>query len=231
MPTFDQVSLQEAMLKTATGKTAQITQEYLGYIEQLTEGQAGRLQPGEDESMATVRRRLGDIDNPKHRVLLMTTYAAGLRVSEVVRLKIADIDSNRMMIRVGNGKGEKDRYSILSQRLLQELRTYWQIHRPSLWLFPGQKPDTPIGPRTAQKVFTKAKTRAAIRKPGGIHLLRHSFATHLLEAGVDLRTIQLLMGHSSILSTVRYLQLTQKTLDSLQSPLDLLDLPGDKGLR
>ncbi len=175
--------------------------------------------------------RLFDIDNPKHRVLLMTTYAAGLRVSEVVRLKIADIDSNRMMIRVGNGKGEKDRYSILSQRLLQELRTYWQIHRPSLWLFPGQKPDTPIGPRTAQKVFTKAKTRAAIRKPGGIHLLRHSFATHLLEAGVDLRTIQLLMGHSSILSTVLYLQLTQKTLDSLQSPLDLLNLPENKGLR
>jgi len=176
-------------------------------------------------------QRLFNIDNPKHRVLLMTTYGAGLRVSEVVRLKVSDIDSNRMMIRVGNGKGEKDRYTILSQRLLQDLRSYWQIHRPSLWLFPGQKPDSPIGPRTAQKVFTKAKTRAAIRKPGGIHLLRHSFATHLLEAGVDLRTIQLLMGYSSILSTVRYLQLTQKILDSLQSPLDLLDLPGDKGLR
>ncbi len=148
-------------------------------------------------------QRLFNIDNPKHRVLLMTTYAAGLRVSEVVRLKVTDIDSNRMMIRVGNGKGEKDRYTILSQRLLQELRAYWQIHRPSPWLFPGQKPDSPIGPRTAQQVFTKAKGWAAIRKPGGIHLLRHSFATHLLEAGVDLRTIQLLMGHSSILSTVR----------------------------
>ena len=167
---------------------------------------------------------LFDILNPKHRVLLMTTYAAGLRVSEVVRLKVRDIDSHRMMIRVEEGKGEKDRYTILSQRLLQELRTYWQIHRPQLWLFPGQQPGDSISIRTAQQVFTQAKTRAAIGKPGGIHLLRHSFATHLLEAGVDLRTIQLLMGHSSIVSAVRYLQLTRKTLD-------LLDLPAVKRLQ
>ena len=146
-------------------------------------------------------QRLFDIENPKHRVILMTTYATGLRVSEVVRLKVTDIDSNRMMIRVEEGKGEKDRYTILSQRLLQELRTYWQIHRPQLWLFPGQQHSDSISIRTTQQVFTQAKTRAAIRKPGGIHLLRHSVATHLLEAGVDLRTIQLLMGHSSILST------------------------------
>lgn len=170
-------------------------------------------------------QRLLHIENSKHRVLLMTTYAAGLRVSEVVRLRVTDIDSHRMMIRIEEGKGEKDRYTILSPRLLKELRTYWKIQRPPLWLFPGQKPGSPISPRSAQEVFTKAKTRAAISKPGGIHLLRHSFATHLLEAGVDLRTIQLLMGHSSIGSTVRYLQLTRKTLDSAQSPLDLLDLP------
>ncbi len=174
-------------------------------------------------------QRLFDLENPKHRVLLMTTYAAGLRVSEVARLKVADIDSHRMMIRVENGKGEKDRYTILSQRLLQELRTYWKIHRPAPWLFPGQKPGDPIGPRTAQKVFKEAKTRAAIPKSGGIHLPRHSFATHLLEAGVDIRTIQLLLGHSSIGSTARYLHLTRKTLDSVQSPLDLLDLPEAKG--
>lgn len=173
-------------------------------------------------------QRLFDIENPKHRVLLMTTYAAGLRVSEVVRLRVTDIDSNRMMVRVEEGKGEKDRYTILSQRLLQELRAYWKIHRPPRWLFPGREPGSPIAPRTAQQVFTKAKTRAAIRKPGGIHLLRHSFATHLLEAGVDIHTIQLLMGHTSIVSTVRYLQLTRKTLDPTQSPLDLLDLPAVK---
>jgi site-specific recombinase XerD len=173
-------------------------------------------------------QRLFDVENPKHRVLLMATYAAGLRVSEVVRLRVTDIDSHRMMIRVEGGKGEKDRYTILSPRLLQELRTYWQIQRPPQWLFPGPKSGSPITPRTAQEVFTRAKTRAAISKAGGIHLLRHSFATHLLEAGVDLRTIQLLMGHSSIGSTVRYLQLTRKTLDSAQSPLDLLDLPAVK---
>ena len=176
-------------------------------------------------------RRLFDLENPKHRVLLMATYAAGLRVSEVARLKVTDIDSHRMMIRVEDGKGEKDRYTILSQRLLPELRAYWKIQRPPLWLFPGQKPGEPIGPRTAEKVFKEAKTRAAIRKSGGIHLLRHSFATHLLEAGVDIRTIQLLLGHASIGSTARYLQLTRKTLASLQSPLDLLDLPEAKGLR
>ncbi len=96
-------------------------------------------------------RRLFDLENPKHRVLLMTTYAAGLRVSEVARLKVTDIDSHRMMIRVENGKGGKDRYTILSQRLLPELRAYWKIHRPSRWLFPGQKPGEPIGPRTAEK--------------------------------------------------------------------------------
>ena len=170
-------------------------------------------------------QRLFDIENLKHRALLMTTYAAGLRVSEVVRLMVRDIDSHRMMIRVEAGKGEKDRYTILSQRLLQELRTYWKIYRPLLWLFPGRQPGDSISIRTTQQVFIKAKTRAAIIKPGGIHLLRHSFATHILEAGVDLRTIQLLMGHSSIGSTVRYLQLTRKTLDAAQSPLDLLDLP------
>jgi site-specific recombinase XerD len=173
-------------------------------------------------------RRLFDVENPKHRVFLMTTYAGGLRVSEAVRLRVSDVDSHRMMIRVEGGKGEKDRYTILSQRLLEELRTYWQLYRPQPWLFPGRQPGTSITIRTTQQVFTSAKTRAAISKPGGIHLLRHSFATHLLEAGVDLRTIQLLMGHSSIVSTVRYLQLTRKTLDPTQSPLDLLDLPTAK---
>ena len=176
-------------------------------------------------------QRLFDIKNPKHRALLMTTYAGGLRVGEVVRLRVNDIDSHRMMIRVEGGKGEKDRYTILSQRLLEELRTYWRLHRPQPWLFPGHYPGTPITIRAAQNVFTRTKARVAISKPGGIHILRHSFATHLLEAGVDLRTIQLLMGHSSIVSTVRYLQLTRKSLDPTQSPLDLLDLPAANGFQ
>ena len=163
--------------------------------------------------------------NLKHRTLLMTTYAAGLRVSEVIRLKLTDLDSARMMIRVEQGKGKKDRYTILSKRLLHELRTYWQSYRPSIWLFPGKKPAKHITDSTARAVFMMAKAWAGITKRGGIHMLRHSFATHLLEAGVDLRTIQLLMGHASIASTMGYLHLTRKKLDETQSPLDMLDVP------
>ncbi|MDA2934537.1 site-specific integrase [Acidobacteria bacterium AH-259-D05] len=166
------------------------------------------------------------VDRPKHRTILLTTYAAGLRVSEVVQLKVTHIDSHRMMIRVEAGKGDKDRYTILSNRLLVELRSYWKTVRSALWLFPGQKPGTHLGESSARRVFTMAKYKAGIQKKGGIHMLRHSFATHLLEAGVDIRTIQLLMGHSSIISTIRYLQVTRKNLASTQSPLDLLDFQG-----
>ena len=181
-------------------------------------------------SREELRRLFAEAENPKHRTLLMTTYAAGLRVSEVIRLKAAHIDSQRMMIRVVRGKGNKDRYTILSQRLLAELRSYWKAYRPAVWLFAGRNPNRPIADSTARAVFHKAKDRAGIRKQGGIHILRHSFATHLLEAGVDLRTIQLLMGHASIASTVRYLQLTRKTLDATQSPLDLLEIPDARRL-
>ena len=162
--------------------------------------------------------------NAKHRALLMTTYSAGLRVSEVIRLKLTDIDSGRMMIRVENAKGGKDRYTILSERLLEELRSYWKRYRPSYWLFPGRRPDVHLDNSAARRVFLFAKARAKITKKGGIHILRHSFATHLLEAGVDLRTIQVLMGHASLHSTIRYLQLTRKKFDSTQSPLDMLNL-------
>ncbi len=162
--------------------------------------------------------------NQKHRTLLMTTYGGGLRVSEVIRLQVIDVDSDRMMIRVASGKGNKDRFTILSQRLLTELRAYWKAYRPSLWLFSGTDPKQPMADSTARAIFHQAKDRAGIRKRGGIHMLRHSFATHLLEAGVDLRTIQLLLGHASIISTMRYLQVTRKTLGATQSPLDLLDL-------
>jgi integrase/recombinase XerD len=165
--------------------------------------------------------------NPKHRVLLMTAYSGGLRVSELVRLKVTDIHSDRMMIRVEQGKGRKDRYTLLSKRLLSELRAYWKIKRPPVWLFPGIHLHKPGCARMAQKAYAKAVTKAGITRKGGIHTLRHCFATHLLEAGVDIRTIQLLMGHSSILTTVRYLQVTSKTLQGTQSPLDLLAVPSD----
>jgi integrase/recombinase XerD len=160
---------------------------------------------------------------PKERALLMTTYAGGLRVSEVIRLQVSDIDSQRHMIRVSRGKGDKDRYTLLSQRLLEELRAYWPIERPRLWLFPGRA-GQPLNHNTAREMFNRAKAQAGITKRGSIHILRHSFATHLLEAGVDLRTIQVLLGHTSILTTTIYLHLTRKTRDATRSPLDLLEL-------
>lgn len=166
--------------------------------------------------------------NLKHRVLLMTAYGGGLRVSELVHLKVTDIHSDRMMIRVEQGKGKKDRYTLLSRRLLGELRSYWEIKRPPVWLFPGIHLHKPGCARMAQKAYAKAVAKAGITRKGGIHTLRHCFATHLLEAGEDIRTIQLLMGHSSILTTVRYLQVTSKTLQGTQSPLDLLAVPSGR---
>ena len=177
-------------------------------------------------SAGEISRLFAAARNLKHRVLLETAYSAGLRASELVRLKITDIDSGRMLIRVGQGKGNKDRYTLLSPCVLRHLRDYWRKYRPSSWLFQGQKPDSPLVRVSASKVFNAAKEAAGIRKIGGIHSLRHAFATHLLEAGVDARTIQLLMGHKSILSTMRYLQVTRSKLGTTQSPLDLLTIPG-----
>lgn len=163
------------------------------------------------------------IRNRKHRVLLMTTYSAGLRVSEVVNLKLTDIHSERMMIRVEQGKGRRDRYTVLSDRLLGELRTYWKIVRPEHWLFPGWYGSLSV--RSAQRIYSEGLARAGLQRGSGIHTLRHCFGTHLLESGVDLRTIQVLMGHSSVLTTTRYVQVSRKTLEGTQSPLDLLPIP------
>jgi site-specific recombinase XerD len=162
----------------------------------------------------------------KHRVLLMTTYGAGLRVSETVHLRVTDIHSERMMIRVAQGKGRKDRYTVLSPRLLEELRTYWKEFHPQEWLFTGWH--GPLSTRSAQRIYADALTAAGITRGHGIHTLRHCFGTHLLEAGVDLRTIQVLMGHSSILTTSTYLRVSQKLLEKTQSPLDLLPVPQAK---
>jgi site-specific recombinase XerD len=160
-----------------------------------------------------------------HRVFLMTTYAAGLRLTEVRHLKPVHIHSERMLIRVEQGKGQKDRYTLLSPHLLQELRAYWQAYRPGDWLFPNRARTGPILRGTAQRVFYAAKERAGLTRGQGIHTLRHCFATHLLEAGVDLRTIQLLLGHTSLKTTALYLHVTEKTLAQLHSPFDLLRLP------
>jgi len=177
-------------------------------------------------SREEVTRLIEHTLNLKHRVLLMTTYAAGLRVSELVHLKATDIDSERMALRVEQGKGAKDRYTLLSPKLLAELRNYWRAYRPRTWLFPmARTPDSPINPEQAQKAYYAAKRRAGITKRCGIHGLRHAFATHLLESGVDLHTIQRLLGHGHLSTTLVYFHLAQKDLTATRSPLDLLPAP------
>ena len=162
----------------------------------------------------------------KHRVLLMTTYAAGLRVSEVCALKVGDIDSERMTIRVEQGKGAKDRYTLLSPRLLKELRCYWQAQRPKSWLFAAaHSADRSLNPHVAQRMFYAARDKAQITKRCGIHGLRHAFATHLLEGGTDVHTIQRLMGHTGIHTTMRYFHLARQKLAGTISPLEWLSPP------
>lgn len=164
--------------------------------------------------------------NLKHRAFLMTTYGGGLRLLEACHLKVSDIDSDRMTLRIEQGKGGKDRYTLLSPSLLKELRRYWIAHRPALWLFPSPRvADRPMNPHSAQRIFYAAKDRAGITKQCGIHGLRHAFATHLLEGGVDVHTIQRLLGHGSLSTTARYFHLAQKHLSGATSPLDLLERP------
>jgi integrase/recombinase XerD len=176
-------------------------------------------------SREEIARLLVSTGLPRHRVLLMTAYSSGLRVSELVHLRVRDIDSDRMTIRVEQGKGAKDRYTLLSPRLLEELRRYWLLERPHPWLFPMRGKAEPMGSRTAERIYNAAKERAGIAKFGSIHALRHAFATHLLEAGIDLHTIQHLLGHSHISTTTRYLHLARKAVAGRCAPLDLLDLP------
>jgi site-specific recombinase XerD len=173
-------------------------------------------------SVEELQRLFTHTMHPKHRALLMTTYGAGLRVSEVVRLQVTDIESDRMLIRVTQGKGNKDRYTLLSTRLLTELRAYWKLARPPRWFFPGHTPSQPMPRSTAQKIYERARQRANIHRGPGIHSLRHAFATHLLDAGVDPRTIQILLGHRSLSTTARYLQVSRHHLTNVRSPLDLL---------
>lgn len=163
---------------------------------------------------------------PKHRLLLATIYSAGLRVSEVAQLKVSDVDTDRMTIRVEQGKGAKDRYVPLSARLLEQMREYWRDHPPGVWLFSDRRNDKPMHITTAQKVYTMTKLRARIAKSGGIHSLRHAFATHLLEAGTDLQTVQHLLGHRHVTSTMRYFHLSRGRVLATRSPLDLPDPTG-----
>jgi len=158
--------------------------------------------------------------NLKHRAILMMTYSAGLRISEVLHLRLSDIDRARMTVLVRQGKGKKDRYSLLSKVALQTLDEYLRAYRPRTWLFPSAYRDQPISATSMQKMFRVMEARAGITKPATVHTLRHSFATHLPEAGCDLHRVQLLLGHQSPQTTTVYLHVSQKDLARITSPLD-----------
>jgi site-specific recombinase XerD len=167
----------------------------------------------------------GHIGNLKHKTVLMTCYAAGLRISEAVSLKPTHIDSQRMVIRVEQGKNRKDRYVMLSERLLEILRHWWRVAKPKNWLFPGKIPGQHITRFAVGESCREAQKRSGLSKPVTPHLLRHGFAVHLLESGTDLRTIQLLMGHRSLSTTARYLRIATSKVCATKSPLDLLPRP------
>lgn len=170
-------------------------------------------------------RRLFDVAgrDVKHQALLMTLYGSGLRVSEVAALRPADIDSARMLIHVRQGKGAKDRMTKLSPRLLEVLREYWRAARPRVWLFPqATDPQRPMNTSSIERMVQRLAKRAGISKPATPHTLRHSYATHLLDAGTDLRTIQVLLGHRNLKTTAIYLHVSQAKIAAAASPLDLL---------
>lgn len=162
---------------------------------------------------------------PKHRAFLMTVYGAGLRLNEACHLRPEHIDRGNGQIRVDQGKGRKDRYTILPQRLLRELEDYWRMYRPSRgWLFPSSRdPGAPMPDGTAQKIFYSAVARAGLPDRGGIHCLRHSFATHWLEAGLPLFVLKRMLGHTSLSTTSNYLHVSREHLATIKSPLDVLD--------
>ena len=170
--------------------------------------------------------------NFKHRLILMTTYSAGLRASEVAALKPEHIDSKRMLIKVEEGKGRKDRYTILSTRLLRKLRHYYKTFQPKTYLFPSTYKDkSRLCYQSIRKIYENARKKAGVKKGDGIHTLRHSFATHLLEAGYDIRRIQVLMGHQRLSTPMIYLHVSRKTLSQIPSPLDLFDSATKGGQR
>jgi site-specific recombinase XerD len=179
-------------------------------------------------SLDETARFFGAVLGVKHRAILMTAYAAGLRISEVVALRVDDVDSQRMVLRVRQGKGRRDRNVMLSPRLLALLREYWKVARPTEWLFPGEVPGRPITVGSVHRICVQAARAAGLGKHVTIHTLRHSFATHLLEAGTDIRTIQVLLGHRNLKTTAVYTHVSPTAVEATRSPLDRLGpLPGE----
>ena len=174
---------------------------------------------------AEVSRLIDAAPTFRGRTLLAITYASGLRLSEVCALRLSDIERapERMCLKVRQGKGSQDRYTLLSPRSLEMLRRYWRDQRPRIWVFPNRSGSAPIEIKTAQRIYCAARDVAGIAPEGGIHSLRHAFATHLIEAGVDLPTVQRLLGHGHISTTMRYVHLARARVTGITSPLELLD--------
>jgi site-specific recombinase XerD len=171
-------------------------------------------------SVEEVHRLLKAVQSQKYRMVLLVIYSAGLRLSEALKLKVSDIDSDQMMIRVVSGKGQKDRYTVLAKETLSQLRVYWRLYRPIDWLFPGSNPSHYLSPSSVQKVFNRAKVAAHITKYGHVHSLRHSFATHLLASGTDIFYIQRLLGHADLKTTLVYLHVSSRDVARVTSPID-----------
>jgi len=176
-------------------------------------------------SGSEVRRLFETFSSPKHRLVAMTLYGAGLRVSEACRLQVRDIDSRRMLIHVRDGKNHRDRFVTLSRRLLESLRVYWRVHRPKDYLFPGKTFDAHVSAESVRKAVKYAARDAGIRKRVTPHLLRHCFATHLLETGTDVAVIRVLLGHQDIQVTTRYTTISKRLISRVRIPLDLLEAP------
>jgi len=174
-------------------------------------------------SVEEVQRIFSATKNLKHRTIFETIYSGGLRIGEALLLRVADIDSQRMMIRLCQAKGNKDRYTLLGERTLKRLREYWSVYRPKEWLFPTKGFDKPLTPSMIQRVFKRSVQDAGIRKQVSVHTLRHCFATHLLEAGTDLYYIQRLLGHTTAKTTAIYLHISQRDLSRIKSPIDLIE--------
>jgi len=169
---------------------------------------------------------IASIDNLKHRTLILTCYGCGLRLSELVGLQVNDIDGERRLLRVQQGKGQKDRAVILSDGVLRSLREYWSVYRPVRWLFPNRDPLTALHVQSAQRIYTKAKHRAGIEKVGGIHALRHAYATHQLEAGMPVYQLQQMLGHNNIKSTMRYVHWIHSYKEGRGAVTDLVSALG-----
>jgi integrase/recombinase XerD len=173
-------------------------------------------------SMSETRRLFGALVNPKHRLMALLLYSSGLRVSELLRLRAEDLDMDRRLVRVRRGKGGKDRYTVYSEAAADDVAHYRALYAPQHYLFPGARPDRPMSSRSVQHVIAAAAKRAGIEKRVTPHTLRHSFATHLLEHGIDVRHIQELLGHASLATTQLYTHVAQRDALHIRSPLDLM---------